>query len=635
MDRKPLFRRASVSFDKDVLADPAQGIALARTLWARQRFEIAMDLYDRLAQVHHDQAVSILAEAYDRFQEITPCTRYRLYQSRFFDFPIAPGDTVLDMGSGHIQFPLATHIADISLTDSVDRLGDVDGKPAFEVRMEETGFADKQFDFVYCSHVLEHATDPAAACRELARIGRRGYIETPTKGKDAFLGGAQESNHRWHVELVYGVLVFTEYEARDLEGFGVDLLRDMHVAPRTDREKALSALLYLRADQCNTMFGWEGTIPCEVRRPQNFLVQVAPPQPVESKVAGAGNVRASKDSVTLTAKASVVTLASRLEKLARLGADPKTLDILLGEVLAVLRELVAQHQWDQAVLLGAATKALRRPVRGLDMLRALTFHGQGSLSAARESLKEELRYFPDNAQAVELLRAVEAAEAQAAAAVAYEPDLAAIMPVVRRYTMVAPPHLASLFHLARKACRNDLPGDFAECGVAAGGTSAMLAYAIKRYSQRPRVLHCFDTFSGMPDPGDHDVHAGTSAQDTGWGAGTCAAPEDNLREACRALDAEDIIRPVKGFFRDTLPKAASRMQGLALLHMDGDWYESTRDILVNLYDRIVPGGLVQVDDYGYWEGCRKAMTEFFQERGLRVPLRPIPGGGGVWFRVTT
>ena len=73
------------------------------------------------------------------------------------------------MGSGHIPFPLATHLADISVTDgNVGRAGIpfkyVADLPVFECSVETTPFNDKEFDFVYCSHVLEHSSDPRRAC---------------------------------------------------------------------------------------------------------------------------------------------------------------------------------------------------------------------------------------------------------------------------------------------------------------------------------------------------------------------------------------------------------------------------------------------------------------------------------------
>ena len=70
---------------------------------------------------------------------------------------------------------------------------------------------------------------------------------------------------------------------------------------------------------------------------------------------------------------------------------------------------------------------------------------------------------------------------------------------------------------------------------------------------------------------------------------------------------------------------------IALLHMDGDWYNSTRDILHHLYDRVLNDGVVQVDDYGYWAGCKKALHEFEARHGLRFVLETIDSTG-VWFR---
>jgi hypothetical protein len=64
--------------------------------------------------------------------------------------------------------------------------------------------------------------------------------------------------------------------------------------------------------------------------------------------------------------------------------------------------------------------------------------------------------------------------------------------------------------------------------------------------------------------------------------------------------------------------------------MDGDWYQSTLDILENLYDSVVAGGRIQIDDYGHWEGCRRAVHDFEAARGLSLKLNRIDYGG-VWF----
>ena len=195
--------------------------------------------------------------------------------------------------------------------------------------------------------------------------------------------------------------------------------------------------------------------------------------------------------------------------------------------------------------------------------------------------------------------------------------------------MLGEARLYSLFRLAKDVCVQDVPGNFVECGVAAGGSSALLAAVIDRYSQQPRRLFCFDTFEGMPAASALDTSYGKSADATGWSTGTCAAPESSLREACQKLGVEELAEPIKGLFADTLPRHRQRIGAIAFLHMDGDWYASTRDILENLFDQVVVGGRIQIDDYGYWEGCRRAVSEFERARGLKFEMTRIDETG-IW-----
>lgn len=251
----------------------AQEAADCISIFARHNaFIRCMDAVDEAITHFPSQAVPFLSFAYDLYQRQTDTSRYHLYQERIFDFSIQPGDKVLDMGSGHIPFPLATHLADISLSDgNIGRVGAafkrLDGREVYECPVEQTPFADKQFDFVYCSHVLEHSTDPAKACTELMRIAKRGYIETPTRGKDVFLASATPSHHINAVELRNGVLTFFPYSAEEIAGLRVDILQQMHSAPQTDREKAFSALLYLYPRAVNTMLLWEDGFSYEICMP--------------------------------------------------------------------------------------------------------------------------------------------------------------------------------------------------------------------------------------------------------------------------------------------------------------------------------------------------------------------------------
>jgi len=230
----------------------------------------AIDIYEQLAVAYPTKAIAILAELYDCYEQLPNRDRYSLYQSRHFDFGIVEGDKVLDIGSGHLPFPLATHLADIAVTDhAYGRAGTpfkyIDGKPVYECGVESMPFSDKEFDFVYCSHVLEHTTDPEKACQELMRIGKRGYIETPTKGKDVFFNSAKISNHKRSVEIINGQLVFTEYTPEEVEGLQCDILLQMNCHPQTEREKAFAALMILKAEAINSMLLWDNTFKYEIR----------------------------------------------------------------------------------------------------------------------------------------------------------------------------------------------------------------------------------------------------------------------------------------------------------------------------------------------------------------------------------
>jgi len=298
-----------------------------------------------------------------------------------------------------------------------------------------------------------------------------------------------------------------------------------------------------------------------------------------------------------------------------------------AEVLALMQQAenaLAQGRAQEALNLVIDAKKARIPTIGLDVLRARCFAGLNQPWHVAECLREELRYFPDNELARELLSRVDDRKAGSGPA---QDEFSELLQVIRPYTMLSNERLRSLYDSAKYICDADLPGNIVECGVAAGGSSALMAAVIARHSKRPRQLFAFDSFSGMPTPGENDTHRGQHAEDTGWGSGTCAAPEDSVREACRKLGAEHILVPVKGFFEDTLPVEKDRLGEIALLHLDGDWYSSTRAILDNLYDQVGAQGIFQVDDYGHWEGCRKAIDEFQAERQVTFPIEPIDAVG--------
>ncbi len=296
-----------------------------------------------------------------------------------------------------------------------------------------------------------------------------------------------------------------------------------------------------------------------------------------------------------------------------------------------LRKLAAtalqQDNIQKAHLLLCKAKSLKTPLESIDYLRAMVFAKKHDPASAREALREELRYFPDNEAAHRLLDEINNILVRPGME---DEEFQGLYNSVRAYTMVAVPRLYSLFLHAKEVCIQGPAGNFVECGVAGGGSSGLLSTVISRYAPSRSLFSC-DSFEGMPPSTEFDVHNGQSAEDSGWGAGTCAAPESSVQDLCRLLGTDSVLTTVKGYFEDTLPVWKDLFGPIAFLHMDGDWYTSTRTILENLYDKLVPGAYVQVDDFSHWDGCRKAVTEFFCNESLQPDIYAIDEAG-VWFR---
>ena len=276
-------------------------------------------------------------------------------------------------------------------------------------------------------------------------------------------------------------------------------------------------------------------------------------------------------------------------------------------------------------------KSLRLPVQNIDYFRAACLLHLGRPYDAREALREELHYFPTNSNASKLLQ--EVLQVAPDTNKIQDPHFSELYSVIRPHTMVPEARLYSIYNLAKTVCINDIPGNFVECGVARGGTSIMLGMVIKKFSKRPRRHFGFDTFTGMPEPSVHDTQNGITAHETGWGSGTCSGNMETIKEHARLSGIESYMTLVPGYFEDTLSLWKNEIGPIAFLHLDADWYTSTMTILNNYYDSVVPGGYLQFDDYGCWDGCKKAVDEFQAVHNLTFELRTIPGDHqGIWMQ---
>lgn len=208
---------------------------------------------------------------------------------------------------------------------------------------------------------------------------------------------------------------------------------------------------------------------------------------------------------------------------------------------------------------------------------------------------------------------------------------------VRPYTMVGYLRLDNVYELAERVESAGIPGAFVECGVWKGGCSAILAYVAER-TGFGRKTWLFDSFEGLPEPSPID---GKEAREYSHGrsSGKLQAID---RCVGRLQDVEALLFGKlgisqssvvigKGWFQDVLPEKGREIGPISLLRIDGDWYESTRCCLEHLYGCVVPGGFVIIDDYGHWEGCRRAVDDFMKANRLQIDLIPIDYAG-VYFK---
>ena len=178
--------------------------------------------------------------------------------------------------------------------------------------------------------------------------------------------------------------------------------------------------------------------------------------------------------------------------------------------------------------------------------------------------------------------------------------------LLNSYSMSGVRVLKRLYSLGREVAVRNITGDFVECGVCNGGSAAAIACALRGTKRR---IWLYDSFEGLLEPKEID---GPIAPNY---AGHCVGSERNVRQAmqiARFPDQDYTIQ--KGWFQDTF--RASLPQSVALLHIDADWYESVMVSLQTFYDLIPPGGIIVLDDFGCWEGCRKAFYDFVAQRQI-------------------
>lgn len=214
-------------------------------------------------------------------------------------------------------------------------------------------------------------------------------------------------------------------------------------------------------------------------------------------------------------------------------------------------------------------------------------------------------------------------------------EIKAAVSKVAGYTLVSWGRLASLWHQVAYLDRAGIAGALVECGVYRGGSTAMMALAHAARVKPPvRQLHLFDSFEGVPEPAAIDgARAHREFGRACRAERALAAPASVSRELLTARCAypESLIHYHVGWFEQTLMADRGTVGTIALLRFDGDLYESARVCLEQLYEQVAPGGIVVIDDYFQYEGCRRAVDEFM--RKLPPAMRhPVDSNAIYWIK---
>ena len=210
---------------------------------------------------------------------------------------------------------------------------------------------------------------------------------------------------------------------------------------------------------------------------------------------------------------------------------------------------------------------------------------------------------------------------------------------VRPFTMTSPERVFALRHGVQYLLQRGIPGDFVECGVWRGGSMMAVARTMQDSGVTDRNLYLFDTFEGMSAPTQDDVNFnGESAADLLAGSAREANPTaafSSLDEVKSNLSSTgyppERVFFIKGKVEEAIPAQAPAQ--IALLRLDTDWYESTYHELLHLYPRLSPGGILIIDDYGHWEGARKAVDTYFAEHNLKLLLHRIDYTGRICVKI--
>lgn len=184
--------------------------------------------------------------------------------------------------------------------------------------------------------------------------------------------------------------------------------------------------------------------------------------------------------------------------------------------------------------------------------------------------------------------------------------------IVTPYTMTTAPRINALFQSMEFIRNNGIKGDYVECGVWRGGNILGMMRYLEYHGNTEPNIWLYDTFSGMTPPENVDVDFMNNKAEDILEHVLCMNSLEEVKQALTNSNyPSDKVKYVIGDICETLLLKENVPDKIALLRLDTDWYNSTKIELEVLWDKLEVGAPCIIDDYGHWQGCRKAVDEFF------------------------
>lgn len=215
-----------------------------------------------------------------------------------------------------------------------------------------------------------------------------------------------------------------------------------------------------------------------------------------------------------------------------------------------------------------------------------------------------------------------------------------IMSLVRPYTMTSSDRIWSLISSMNYINEANVLGDIVECGVWRGGSAMVIASKLNEFGRLDKKIWLYDTFQGMTEPSKFDVEENSaisakelllnSKKQEGNNVWCLASKDDVINNLSKTSFPLDLVEIIEGDVALTLD--TKYPEKIALLRLDTDWYESTRKELEILFPRLAVGGVCIIDDYGHWQGARKAVDEYLNKNNIKVLMHKIDHTGRVFIK---